>query len=112
MKEEKIKCPLCKGTGIFEKKLCKGCHGKKLVHWKMAPQIEIEYLSTYVDTVMDAIETVTGISGALITDRSSVWDFADKGEEAMVAKKLAIELGIPVDSGDTIVTLAKRVKNL
>ncbi len=113
MTNEKVDgmCLACKGLGKVKRKgketTCPICKGKGHVKFEIASQEEIEYNSYFVERIMDAIETVLGISGAFITDESEIGHFPIEDGDL---EKLSEELGIPVKDDDRIVELAKKLK--
>jgi hypothetical protein len=100
-------CPHCKGKEK-EGEPCKFCEGKGFLKFEMADQKSVDYLSCYVEIVMGAIEKVTGVKGAWISDESSIGDFPVEDKEL---KLLEDELGFPVQYEDKIIDIAKKLKD-
>lgn len=73
---------------------------------ELAPQDKVIELEAWVDKVLDAL----GHPEALVTDRSSISDFSCEETPVALANRLQLELGIPVESRDYIVDVAKRLK--
>lgn len=89
---------------------------------EFASSDSIKHFEFFVDRILDVIADVTGIDGirtAMVTDESSIGDFAvrpdqeqctDEEYEEMVAEVSKI-LGVPVKRGDYLVDIAKRLKD-
>lgn len=76
--------------------------------FEFAETTEIEYLSIWVDEIMDVMCRVCGCEPPIfISDQSLIGDMPPEDEEL---KKMAEELGIPIDGRDLIIDLAKRLK--
>jgi 5,10-methylene-tetrahydrofolate dehydrogenase/methenyl tetrahydrofolate cyclohydrolase len=100
-----VPCPFCKGVKSAK---CTHCKGRGTFEIAFASTESIEYLSTFTDMVMEAIEKVTGIRGAWISDESMVADFPIEEVELAQLNDL---LGVKVDIDDTIVEVAKRLRD-
>jgi hypothetical protein len=103
--DKTVPCPFCKGVKAAE---CTHCKGRGTFEIEFASTESVEYLSTFTDMVMEQIYHITGIEDAWISDESSVWDFMET--DADVAA-LAKALGVRIDRRDTIVEVAKRVRD-
>lgn len=106
MADNTVPCPFCKGV---KADACSHCKGRGTFEVKFASTESVEYLSTFTDMVMDQIYQITGIEGAWISDLSSVGDFMET--DADVAA-LSEALNVPVDFQDTIVEVAKRLRDV
>lgn len=103
--DSEVSCPFCKGVNADA---CSHCKGKGKFKIKFASTESIEYLSTYTDMVMDQIYSIAGIEGAWISDMSSVGDFID--DDAQLTA-LSEALSVPITYNDTIVEVAKRLRD-
>ena len=100
-----VPCPFCKGVNKDE---CTHCKGKGTFKIEFAPTESIEYLSTYTDMVMDQIYAIAGIEGAWISDMSCVGDFISEDAELVALNEA---LSVPITYNDTIVEVAKRLRD-
>jgi len=100
-----VTCPFCKGV---EAANCPRCKGRGTFEIKFASTESVEYLSTFTDMVMDEIYRITGIEGAWISDRSSVGDFMETDADLAALNEA---LSVPIDFQDTIVAVAKRLRD-
>jgi hypothetical protein len=101
-------CLKCKGKKKKDGAPCPACRGTGVMEFQMADQRLVDYLATYVELVMKAIEKTTGVKGAWISDESSIGDFPIDDKGLTLIEK---ELGLPVQYEDRIVDIAKRLKN-
>ena len=108
MSKNEVPCPFCKGAKQIDGTTCERCKGRGTFELRFAPTESIEYLSTYTDMVMEQIYRIAQIEGAWISDMSSVGDFL--GEDAELTD-LRDSLGVDVEFQDTIVTVAKRLRD-
>lgn len=106
MADNTVKCPFCKGVNAAE---CTHCKGRGTFEIKFASTESVEYLGTFTDMVMEQIYQTTGIEGAWISDMSSIGDFID--DDTQLAA-LSEALGIEVDYQQTIVEVAKRLRDV
>lgn len=79
---------------------------KKIV---FADTTRVEYLSLFVDEVLEAIQGVCGIDGAFVSDESMIWDFTRGDEDE--ARKIGVALEVSVSEDDYIVDVAQRIKD-
>lgn len=100
-----VPCPFCKGVNSAE---CLRCKGRGTFKIAMAPAESIDYLRTFADEIMEAISDIAGIEGVWISDMSCVSDFIS--EDAELAA-LSEALNVPVAYNDTIVEVAKRLRD-
>jgi hypothetical protein len=110
MSEEKFKgmCPECGGKKEKDGTPCPACRGTGALEFQLAGQDSVDYLATYVDFVMKAIEKTTGVKGAWVSDESSIGDFPVEDKELALIEK---ELGLSVQYEDKIVDIARRLKD-
>lgn len=105
MSDDTVPCPFCKGVNSTE---CSHCKGRGTFKIQFASTESVEYLSTYTDMVMEQIYRVAGIEDAWISDMSSVGDFLSEDHELA---DLNEALGVKIDYKDTIVEVAKRLRD-
>ena len=103
--DKTVPCPFCKGVKSAE---CSRCKGRGTFEIQFAPTESVEYLSTFTDMVMEQIYHITGIEGAWISDMSSVGDFMETDVDLAALNE---SLGVPIDFQDTIVDVAKRLRD-
>ena len=76
---------------------------------ELASQDEVSQLEPYIEKVLEAL----GHPEALVTDESWILDFlciVDEKEAALELKEACEKLGFSFDKSDSIVDVAKRVK--
>lgn len=100
-----VPCPFCKGVNSAD---CTKCKGRGTFEIEFAPTESVEYLSTFTDMVMEEIYRITGIEGAWISDMSSVGDFMETNADLAALNEA---LSVPIDFQDTIVAVAKRLRD-
>jgi len=67
---------------------------------------EIEYLSIWIDEILEALKRVSRTEVIFISDLSYVGEVLEDDEVEAIAK----ELGVPVDPHDLFIDVAKRLK--
>lgn len=105
MEDKDIICPFCKGV---QPDACSHCKGRGTFKLEFASTESVGYLSTFTDMVMEEIYRIAHIEGAWISDLSSVGDFISEDSELA---ELHEALNVPVDYQDTIVAVAKRLRD-
>ena len=105
---KEINCLTCKGTGKVKGATCSDCNGQGKKRIEFASTESVDYLTTFTDMVMEEIRHITGIGDAWISDESEVSHFMETDAEVTA---LSEALGIPVDIRDTIVDVAKRLRD-
>lgn len=103
--DNKVPCPFCKGVKSAE---CSHCKGRGTFEIEFASTESVEYLSTFTDMVMEEIYRITGIESAWISDESSVGDFMETDADLAALNEA---LSVPIDFRDTIVAVAKRLRD-
>lgn len=103
--DREVPCPFCKGVN---KDACSHCKGRGTFKLQFASTESVGYLSTYTDMVMEEIYRIAQIEGAWISDLSSVGDFISEDSELA---ELREALNVPLDFQDTIVAVAKRLRD-
>lgn len=105
---DNVKCVFCKGVGKLNDATCTHCKGKGTLRFEMASTEQVDYLTTFTDMVMEQIYGVTGIEGAWISDESCVGDFVSEDSELTALNEA---LGVKISFQDTIVEVAKRLRD-
>jgi len=67
---------------------------------------EIEYLSIWIDEILEALKRVSRTEVIFISDLSYVGEVLEDDEVEAISR----ELGVPVDPHDLFIDVAKRLK--
>lgn len=104
--DSEVPCPFCKGV---KSDACPHCKGRGTFKLQFASTESVEYLSTFTDMVMEEIYRIAEIGSAWISDESCVGDFISEDQEL---SDLSISLGVSIQYNDTIVDVAKRLRDV